>query len=292
MLKILIWQVSNDTSFKDKAIKILEQQHDGIEIIGEATADDIAKIGGQGDYDVLLVVGVVKISFEVGGAREIHMIRVVKRARELKLPEEKLLGDWIVCIPGFTLEKYRRLQRSQLSILSFNCFGGILSNSLNLPFLSPFVNLALPEKDFIKFLCSPHYYLEKKLKFEQLHRDGFPVMSLENILLNMVHYKTSEDAIEKWEQRKQRINWFNLFVVMLTTNPEILQQFDELPYGKKVCFVPFKSDLPSAWYINRDIDKEATYYMTKVNNFARGKIFYYDWFDMLLYGKKTPLIDM
>ena len=29
-----------------------------------------------------------------------------------------------------------------------------------------------------------------------------------------------------------------------------------------------------------------------VNNFVQGKIFYYDLFDMLLYGKKTQLIEM
>ena len=46
MLKVLIWQVSNNTSFKGKAIKILEQQHNGIEIVGEAVNDDIAKVDG------------------------------------------------------------------------------------------------------------------------------------------------------------------------------------------------------------------------------------------------------
>ena len=44
MLKVLIWQVSNDTRFKDRALKILEQQHYGNEIVGEASNDDIAKV--------------------------------------------------------------------------------------------------------------------------------------------------------------------------------------------------------------------------------------------------------
>ena len=48
MLKVLVWRVSNDTSFKDKAIKILEQQHNGIEIVGEAVNEDIAKVDGGG----------------------------------------------------------------------------------------------------------------------------------------------------------------------------------------------------------------------------------------------------
>lgn len=79
---------------------------------------------------------------------------------------------------------------------------------------------------------------------------------------------------------------------MYATDPEILELFDALPYEKKVCFVPFKSDLPSAWYINPEIDKRAKNMHDVVIGFGRGVFFYYDLFDMLLYGKKTPLIDM
>ena len=48
MLKVLIWRVSNDTSFQDKAIKILEQQHNGVEIVGSATGEEINKVDGGG----------------------------------------------------------------------------------------------------------------------------------------------------------------------------------------------------------------------------------------------------
>ncbi|MBQ4495496.1 MAG: DUF1919 domain-containing protein [Selenomonadaceae bacterium] len=156
MLKVLVWQVSKDTSFKDKAIKILEQQHNGIEIVGEAVNEDIAKVDGGGQYDVLLVVGARK----AGG-----MSKVTAKAHELNLPEEKLLGDWIVTIPGFKLEKYRQLQRSQLTILSRRCLGGWLSNLFGLHFRSPFVNLLLMENDFMKFLREPHHYIEQEPRF-------------------------------------------------------------------------------------------------------------------------------
>ena len=48
MLRVLIWQVSNDMQFKDFALQILEYQHDGLEIIGEASNDDIAKVDQGG----------------------------------------------------------------------------------------------------------------------------------------------------------------------------------------------------------------------------------------------------
>ena len=180
------------------------------------------------------------------------MSEVTKVARQLNLPEKKLLGDWIVCIPGFTLEKYRRLQRSRLSIFSVNCFGGCISHMLGLPFRSPFVNLFLHGEDFLKFLRAPKFYLETEPHFKRLDfswegaPNGYPVLALKDISVNMMHYKTAEAAIDKWLERKRRINPYNLAVIMFTEDENILREFDALPYGKKLCFVPFKSDLASA----------------------------------------------
>lgn len=150
MLKILAWIVSNDYRFLNGAINILERQHNGVELVGVTAGEDIAKFGGV-DYDLLLVIG----------AKQIGMSRITKAARQLKLPEEKLLGDWIVTIPGFTLNKYRQLQRSRLSIFSMDCFGGLLSHTLALPFRSPFANLRMERPDFLTFLGNPRAYLEK-----------------------------------------------------------------------------------------------------------------------------------
>ena len=303
MIKALLWIVSNDGRFFKGAISILERQHNGIEIVGVTAGAPIQiKKDGKnipfiplaelnnfgGECDVLLVVG----------AKQIGMSRITQAARQLKFPEEKLLGDWIVCIPGFTLKKYRHLQRSRLSIFSLHCFGGCISNTLGLSFRSPFVNLYLEEPDFIKFLHAPRIYIEAEPQFEKIvgfseeNPNGYPLLSLGNILLNMKHYKKVDESIETWNKRKQRINWYNLFVVAYTEDEKFLREFDEMPYGKKACFVPFKSDLDSAWYVNRNLDKRATMFVHNINHFGNGNPFYYDPFDMLLYGKKTQLIDM
>ncbi len=240
-----------------------------------------------GGVDILLVVGAIQIG----------MSNIAKIARQLKLPDEKLLGDWIVCIPGFTLDKYRQLQRLQLSILSMNCFGGLISHTLGLPFRSPTVNMFFRENEFLRFLHAPRVYLEempifKEFAWERNLKRDYPVVILGNIDVHFNHYTDFDEAVKIWNRRKARINWYNLFVTMYTDSEEILRKFDTLPFGKKVCFVPFKSDLDSAWYINPEIDKDATTFANHVNRFASGVIFYYDVFDMLLYGKKTPLIEM
>jgi len=295
----LLWFVSNDIKFLDAAAKILERQQNGLEFVG-ATANAKFQLQRDGkdipfvpldevatqNFDVLLVVG----------AKKIGMSEVVKVARRRKIPDEKLLGDWIVCIPGFTLEKYRKLQRSRLSIFSLNCFGGIISNYLGLPFRSPFVNMFLLEKDFVRFLRAPRVYMEEKLilngtRWEENLKFDYPIFTLGNVDVHMNHYRDFDEAKKIWSRRKERINWYNLFVTMYTDSKETSRAFDELPFGKKVCFVPFKSDLDSAWYINSEI-KNASELWDIVNHFGFGDPVYYDPFDMLLYGKKTQLLEM
>ena len=284
MLKIFLWFVSKDKRFFQDAIKILEQQN-GIELVGAAAGEEISN-SDEKFFDVILVVG----------AKNFGMSKIARAARQLHLLEEKLLGDWIVCIPGFALEKYRKLQRSRLSIFSMNCFGGMLSHTLGLPFLSPFVNLWLSEKNFIDLLRAPRAYMEKNFLFKEMARQpdlnfDYPVVALYDIVIYMNHYRSFDAAVEKWNERKQRINWKNIFVTMYTSDEKILQEFDALPYDKKVCFVPFKSDLNSAWFINPAI-KHGLEFWNIVNQFGKGNLFCYDPFDMLLYGKKTQLVEM
>ena len=296
MLKVLVWQVSNNTSFKDKAIKILEQQHNGIEIVGEAVNENIAKIDGGGQYDVLLVVG----------ARG-KMNDIVKDAIQLNLPEDKLLGDWIVTIPGFTLEKYRQLQRSRLSVFAQNCFGNMILNLLGLPFLSPLGHAGFSSRDFIRFLGAPRDYMKETPTFreQKIYANGkkHNFANLGDIVVSAFHYENFENFIEMWERRKPRINWDNILIEMYLNNEdrEALRQFDALPYEKKVCFVPFKSDLPSAFYIPTEVRKAKAREWNNSNvlelrEFVNVSVIKmdlcYDPFDMLLYGKKTPLIDM
>ena len=296
--RIVIWFVSNDGRFIGNAVNILTRQFNGVDIIGITATQKISvnnlpfmplneiSLNGGG-YDIILVAG----------AKNIGIAEVVKFAKQIKLDTDKLLGDWIVCIPGFNLQKYRQLQRSKLSMFSAHCFGGIISHTLGFPFYSPFVNLYMTNQDFIKFLQYPRIYIEDTPIFEKLFDssveapNGYPVFSLGNISIYMQHYADIDNALKSWNERKQRINWYNLLAVMSTESSEILEQFDELPYGKKVCFVPFESNLDSAFYINPKY-KRGRRFNECAFDIARGFYFYYDVFDMLLYGKKTQLIDM
>lgn len=210
------------------------------------------------------------------------------------IDEDKILIDRAVCTPFFTIEKYKKLRRSQLSILSMNCFAGLLYNRFGLPFLSPTVNMFTTDKDFLKFLKNPQKNVEAKLKLLRTARNDalkidYPVFKIGDVEWEMNHYDDANFAKQKWKERGGRINWFNLLVTMYTENPEILAEFDELPYAKKICLVPFQSELDSAYYIDPVKYNVGKDFWRIVNGVATGAVVEFEIFDMLLYGKKTPL---
>ena len=151
------------------------------------------------------------------------------------------------------------------------------------------------ESEFVPFLKNPIENLSKKpdfLKdeFEPHLKTMYPVLSLgENIELHMNHYPNAETAISTWQKRSSRVNFFNLLAMTFTEKPEILAEFDKLPFAKKVCFVPFETDLDSGFYIDSTKYPNEPFWRI-VNLTAMGSIINYDFWDMLLYGKKTPLI--
>ena len=238
------------------------------------------------NYDLIVVVG-----------QNSSLVPILKEAEELKINPDKVILDRTICVPGFTMERYKKLRHSKLSIFSSNCWGGVICNVLGLPFLSPTVNMFYDQKEFLKFLKSPKEYMDKELRYYKMGFDKYlqpqqyPIFLLDDVKLYMNHYgKVGADiARQKWEERRLRINWYNLLVMMYTENPDIASEFDKLPYSKKVCFVNFKTNLDSAFYIDSNLfpGRPLWEIILRMPKLEMTPIF--DYFDMLLYGKKTPL---
>lgn len=234
------------------------------------------------EFDLILVTG-----------GDISFAPLLKEAKSLDIDEDKIILDRVICTPLFTLEKYKKLRHSQLSILSMNCFGGLVYHRFGLPFLSPTINMFTSDENFLKFLKNPIQAVKAELKFIRSERNeglkiDYPVYKIGETEWKMNHYGDANFAYRKWIERSFRINWLNTLAVMYTEEPEILAEFDKLPFAKKVCFVPFETDLDSGFYINpKQYPKEPFWRI--VNLTAMGAIINYDFWDMLLYGKKTPL---
>lgn len=109
----------------------------------------------------------------------------------------------------------KKLNNKTVSLLVPNCLGGLLFHDLGLKFYSPTVNLMLSQRDFVEFVCRIKEFLEKDLVFFCDRKSKFPRATIGNITINFTHYPSEEEALRKWEERKMRIDYDNLFIVAM-----------------------------------------------------------------------------
>ncbi len=161
--------------------------------------------------------------------------------REAAEMVKRLLRSLIVTIKDqeqilYKKRKRKRLDNLNFSIIASNCVGTIIYHDLDLPFLSPTINLTIEMDDFIRFAENLKWYMEQEI-VELKGEKGCPAGMLGDVKINFVHYDTFEEGVRKWEERKERINWDNLLLIGSERDGcsyETLERFDRLPYENKV----------------------------------------------------------
>ena len=116
---------------------------------------------------------------------------------------------------------YRKkfLKNYNFTIISNNCWGGMIYESYNLQKQSPTIGVFFMAQDYIKFLKDLREYIQCELEFispnESRWKDyvkndsrfgNYPIGKLKDIEIFFLHYKSEEEAREKWERRCKRIN--------------------------------------------------------------------------------------
>ena len=152
------------------------------------------------------------------------------------------------------LTKYfRRLNKDQkFCIISNDCWGAELYKLLDRPFNTPFIGLMLMGPCYIELLKDFKYYLNLPLNFKdqskysemQAIKSGtnFPlgVLGDSGIEVHFLHYKSKEEAREKWQRRVNRIDWDHLFIKYDCSkdyaDEETVGKFIKMPYANKVVF--------------------------------------------------------
>ncbi len=150
-----------------------------------------------------------------------------------------------------------RLKHPDVSILSMNCTGGILSHDLGLRFLSPTINMYMQAEDFIRFCENIQHYLSVEHMTECIDpviKDGraYPVAYLDDIKLFLVHYSSVEYAQKKWNERKRRILNNNIVVIAHDRDgmtSALKDRFEKLPYPKVMFVHQPDTAHPSCFYI-------------------------------------------
>ena len=140
------------------------------------------------------------------------------------------------------------LRNKDFTIISNNCWAGRAYQYLDMPYLSPTVGLYFFAPDYIKFVSDLRRYLDIPLRFidpseskyyeilKERNQTDKPVGLLDDVEIVFLHYKSQEEALEKWNRRKARVNFDNIFIKMsrmdCCTENE-LRQFDRLQFTNK-----------------------------------------------------------
>ena len=104
-----------------------------------------------------------------------------------------------------------KLKNKDISLICSNCAGGIIYHWLGLKFNSPFINLYMTGEDYIKALENWQDFLNAKIVEDTSADETYPVgIGYSDIKIHFMHYHTFEEAIEKWNRRKARVNSDNI----------------------------------------------------------------------------------
>lgn len=134
-------------------------------------------------------------------------------------------------------EETKRLTNHSFSLICNTCNGGVISSELSEQFRSPTVNLFIMADDFIRFLEHFNEYINMELVELSNNFLPYPVGELGDIKIYFMHYKSFAEAKEKWEDRKARINFDDLYFLMAQKDfctEDHLVRFEQLPYKNKL----------------------------------------------------------
>ena len=127
----------------------------------------------------------------------------------------------------------KKLQNTDFSIISQNCIGGVFYHDMGLQFTSPTINLYFTCPDFVKFVLNLDYYLTVKPRMTW--GEKYPIGYLDDVAIYFQHYESCTEALEKWEERKKRINRDKIAVLctdMEDFSESVYQNWERIGYAK------------------------------------------------------------
>lgn len=166
----------------------------------------------------------------------------------------------------------KKIKNKDITILSNNCWAGITYQYLNLRFNSPTIGLYFMAEEYIDFLENLDECITGKIEFISYEQSKYKDYLIERQLKNMIigklnnkievfflHYKTIEEAKEKWEKRCKRIDKNNMIVKFNDQNNcslELLNRFEKLSFKNKICFTAKNYLIEGITWIKKYKNKE------------------------------------
>lgn len=174
--------------------------------------------------------------------KDIETIRIILRRKYMKITAP--------------LRK-KFIHNDNFTIISNNCWGGFIYQSYQLKYFSPTIGTFFMANDYILYLENFQECLTKKIIFidpknskyyEELRSNkkfgSYPIGIIEidrgeKIEIHFMHYTSSQDALNKWQERTKRINLDKIIFKFNDQNGctmNHIKRFEDLPYQHKLFF--------------------------------------------------------
>jgi len=159
--------------------------------------------------------------------------------------------NWLIYIRKLVvIYRIKQIKSRDFTVIASNCTGTLPYRFLDIPYNTPTVNLFFMAPDYMRFIKRLDYYLSLPLTFRDKSQYSkaeeirtkhglYPLGVLDDIEIHFMHYNSEADAQRKWNQRKKRINPEHLVFAFTDKDlctPELLKEFDKLPYRNKFVF--------------------------------------------------------
>lgn len=193
----------------------------------------------------------------------------------------------VLNIPYFDIAKLLHISKTHWTIVSNNCWGGMIYHSMGMECRSPFKNLSINENDYLRLISDFDYYMEEcpvwrgEWCYDNNKRENVPLIRLRELGIKCNHYNDPEIAIEKWIERSKKINKDRLLIEMYTESRDVEKSFwatDASNY--RICFVPFRTSFSGSVYLPMQ-NGQTKFYQT-VNDSAKieGRGYLYNLFSV------------
>ena len=158
-------------------------------------------------------------------------------------------------------KRKRKLICDNFTIISNNCWGGMVYESFGIVKQSPTVGLFFMADEYIKFLKKFPDILYKEIRFikpelsryaEFLKTDprfgSYPIGLLEDVEICFLHYHSEDEVLQKWRRRCERIDFNHIIFKMNDQNlctKDNLIEFSKLPFANKIAFSVNNYNVPN-----------------------------------------------
>lgn len=175
---------------------------------------------------------------------------------------DKFIPARVFELNGFDIDRYISVKNKNVSIVSDDCWGSLLYNSLGLKFNSPFILAFIEHNSYLKLINNLKYYLDFSLEVPESSKDnleynykneqkGFYKGYLDNeIEICFSHNNLLQDIKSNWGRRLERFNFDNYIIKMCIYNNKEAYQFEEVKAKNKIGFYWEDKNLKSIFVLN------------------------------------------